>query len=291
MTRAEALREARDRLARAGVREPALDAEWLLRSVLGCDRTALFAEPEAALDPEPRRRYLDLVARRCAGEPVQHLTGVQEFWRREFVVGPGALIPRPETEGVVEAALDLAANLSSSIVVDVGTGTGCIALSLAADLETASVHAIDVSAEALALAARNRRRLALESRVALHRGDLLFPVAGLVGRIDIVVSNPPYVDPADTASLAVEVRDHEPRRALFAPGGRLSVYRRLAPAARRQLRPGGWLVMEIGMGMEAEVSAVCDASGLEVLRVRPDLQGIPRVVVARRPAAGAPARA
>jgi release factor glutamine methyltransferase len=282
MKRSEALRDARARLTRAGVREPGLDAEWLLRSVLGCDRAALLADPHAELEPEPLRRYTGLVARRCDRVPVQHLTGVQSFWRHEFRVGPGALIPRPETEGVVEAACGLLSGTPRPLVVDVGTGTGCIALSLAAELPEARVHAIDVSAAALELAALNRSRLGLEARVALHRGDLLRPVAGLAGEVNLVASNPPYVDPADAAQLGPEVRDHEPRRALFAPGERLSVYRRLLPATRHTLRPGGWAVLEIGLGMEAEVAALCVDAGLEPMRVRPDLQGIPRVLVARR---------
>jgi release factor glutamine methyltransferase len=282
MTRSEALRDAAQRLARAGVREPGLDAEWLLRSVIGCDRAALIADLDAELEPGQRERYAELVARRSGGEPVQHLTGVQGFWRADFCVGPGALIPRPETEGVVEAALGLLQGLRRPLLVDVGTGTGCIALSLASELPEARVHAIDVSQAALELAAVNRRRLDLVQRVALHRGDLLAPVAGLAGRIDLVASNPPYVDPSEARELATEVHDHEPHRALFAPRERLSVYRRLLPAALGVLRPGGWLVVEIGLGMGAEVAALCETAGLELMRVRPDLQGIPRVLVARR---------
>jgi release factor glutamine methyltransferase len=282
-SRAEALGEARALLARAAVREPGLDAEWLLRSVLGCDRAALIAHPQAPLDPADAARYRELVERRRQGVPVQHLTGTQSFWRHELRVGPAALIPRPETEGVVEAALGLLGDARAPLVADVGTGSGCIALALAAERPGARVHAVDVSSAALGLAALNRRELGLEARVALHHGDLLAPLAGLAGRVDLVASNPPYIDPGEAAGLPVEVRDHEPHGALFAPGERLSVYRRLAPQARRVLRPGGWLVLEIGQGMREEVAALCAEAGLEVLRVEPDLQGIPRVLIARRP--------
>jgi release factor glutamine methyltransferase len=172
-------------------------------------------------------------------------------------------------------------------VVDVGTGSGCIALSLAFELREAVVHAIDVSAEALAVAQENARRLGLTDRVHFHQGDLLEPVGPLRGSIDLVVSNPPYVDASEAASLSPEVRDHEPALALFAPDDRYSVYRRLAPEAGASLGRGGFLILEVGIGMAEEVCRICESAGLGVTRVLEDLQGIRRAVVAERAAARA----
>ena len=281
MTVAEAIRRAAGRLAGAGVPDPVWDAEALLRHVLGWDRARIVAEGPAPLAPEAEERFLALVAERSRRRPLQHLLGAQHFWRHEFKVTPDVLVPRPETELLVETAVGLLRDLRAPVLVDVGTGSGCIALSLASERADAVVHAVDLSEAALDVARENARRLSLEGRVRFHLGDLLEPVADLAGRIDLVASNPPYVDPAD--SLAPEVRDHDPALGLFPPGDRFSVYRRLAPQARRQLRPGGWLVVEIGQGMDAETRAICEGAGLSVEKVLPDLQSIPRAIVARRP--------
>ncbi len=284
MTVPEALDEAARALRAAGIALPEADSELLLRHVTGWDRAALFARAAEPLAPETIGRLRALVAERSRRVPLQHLLGCVEFWRREFKVSPAALIPRPETELVVEAALQGLAAAPSPLVVDLGTGSGCIALSIAAEREDAQVHALDVSAAALALAQENARRLGLAERVRFHRGDLLEPVAALAGRVDLVASNPPYLDAHDWDGLMAEVRDHEPPLALLpADGRRGSIYRRLAPQAARSLRPGGLLVVEIGLGMEAEVAAICEGAGLRVQEVRPDLQRIPRVVVAARP--------
>lgn len=177
-------------------------------------------------------------------------------------------------------SLEVLAGRESPVVVDVGTGTGCIALSLAAEVAGARVHAVDVSAAALDVARANLLRLGVEGRVTFHLGDLLEPVARLWGTVDLIVSNPPYVDPQEAASLAPEVRDHEPALALFPPGDRFAVYRRLVPEAARALVAGGTLVLEIGQGMAPGVTALAEASGFRVDRVLPDLQGIARTVVA-----------
>ena len=198
------------------------------------------------------------------------------------MVTPDVLIPRPETEILVETALGLLLGVARPVIVDVGTGSGCIALSLAAERPDAVVRATDVSAAALAVARENARRLGLEDRVAFHEGDLLEPVSAESGGVDLVVSNPPYVDAGDRDSLAPEVRDHEPAISLFAPGDALSVYRRLAIAAAQVLRPGGWLVVEVGAGQAEAVRAIFEGAGLRVGATIPDLQAIPRVVTARR---------
>jgi release factor glutamine methyltransferase len=179
----------------------------------------------------------------------------------------------------VEQALVRLRRLPRPVLVDVGTGSGCIALSLAAELPEAEVHATDLSRAALDVARVNARRLGLEARVAFHEGDLLAPVQGL--RFDAIVSNPPYVDPAGRASLPPEVRDHEPALALFPPGDAVSVYVRLAAQARPLLRPGGFLIVEVGAGQADVVAAIlCDA-GFTIEDVLPDLQRIPRTLVAR----------
>jgi release factor glutamine methyltransferase len=283
MTAAAALvKEAAATLAAAGVPAPEWDAERLLRHVLGCDRAAFFANPDRVV-PEPEaERFRAFVRRRASREPLQYILGTQAFWKHEFLVTPAVLIPRPETELLVETCLDLLKDVARPLIVDVGTGSGCIALSLAAERPDAEIHAADISEPALAVARENARQLDLEGRVAFHHGDLLEPVAHLAGRIDLVVSNPPYVDAADRESLAPEVRDHEPTLALFAPGDPLSVYRRLAKASASGLRPGGWLVVELGHGQAASVEALCRADGLVPTRLDRDLAGIPRTLTVRR---------
>ncbi len=220
---------------------------------------------------------------RADRRPLQHLIGVQAFWRHEFEVGPDVLIPRPETELLVEAALEGLRELSRPVVVDVGTGSGCIALSLAAELPEAEIHAIDISPAALTVAGRNAVRLGMAQRVRFHEGDLLAPVADLQGRIDLVVSNPPYVPEADWPTLAPEVRDHEPRHALLPPEGWAVLYKRLARHSVAALRPGGLLAVEVGHDQAEVVAVSFQAAGLVVTRVLSDLQGIPRTIVARRP--------
>ena len=283
MTAAAALVEdAAATLAAAGVPAPEWDAERLLRHVLGWDRAALIANPDSVV-PEPEaERFRALVRRRASREPLQYILGVQAFWKHEFLVTPAVLIPRPETELLVETSLELLKDVERPLVVDVGTGTGCIALSLAFERPDAEVHATDVSEPALAVAALNARRLGLESRLAFHHGDLLEPLAHLAGRIDLIVSNPPYVDPGGRESLAPEVRDHEPTVALFPPGDPLSVYRRLASASASCLCPGGFLVVELGHGQAASVEALCRTDGLVPTRLDRDLGGIPRTLTVRR---------
>jgi release factor glutamine methyltransferase len=282
MTAAALLREAAEALRAAGVPSPEWDAERLLRHVTGWDRAFLVAHPESPVPADLGARFRALAAGRATRVPLQQLVGSQAFWRHDFMVTPDVLVPRPETEVLVEAALDLLRPLDRLVIVDVGTGSGCIALSLAAERPDAVVHATDVSAAALAVARENARRLGLADRVAFHLGDLLEPVADLAGRIDLVVSNPPYVNEAARDTLEPEVRDHEPAVALFAPGDALSVYRRLAAAAAAALRPGGWLAVEVGAGQAEPVKAIGARCGLPDARSLPDLQGIPRVVVMTR---------
>jgi release factor glutamine methyltransferase len=277
----QALRHAAERLAEAGIADADWQAERLLRHVLGWERAAVLARGAEALAPADEARFSSLVAARAQRRPLQHLTGTQAFWRHEFLVTPDVLIPRPETEVLVEAALHLLRDRAAPVVADVGTGSGCIAVSLAAERPDALVHAIDVSARALAVAAENARRAAVADRVRLHEGDLLGPLAEMAGTLDLVVSNPPYVDPTELPSLAPEVREHEPRSALLAADAPYGIYRRLARQAAHGLRPGGYVAVEVGRGMAEEVARILTSAGFADAAIRPDLQGIGRVVTAR----------
>lgn len=283
MTVSQALLLATRRLSKAGVAYPDLDAELLLRHVTDWDRARILTEAESDLPAGVEARFLSLVEGRARRRPLQHMTGTQHFWRHEFVVTPDVLIPRPETEVLVETALDLLRDLERPLVVDVGTGSGCIALSLAAERRDAQLHAVDLSPAALAVARENAHRLGLSDRVRFHEGDLLEPLGHLAGRIRMVASNPPYVNPADLPGLMPEVRDHEPRLALLPPEEPYSVYRRLAAQAATALMPGGWLVVEIGLDMDREVARICETAGFAIERIVPDLRSIPRTVVARKP--------
>ena len=284
MTVKDALRAATDELRSADVDSPEHDAEVLLRHVLGWDRARVLTDGDADLSREAEESFRGLVKQRAARRPLQHLTGIQWFWKHEFTVTAEVLVPRPETELLVEAGLDLLREVERPRIVDVGTGSGCIALSLAAERPDAEVHAIDISGPALAVARENALRMGLEAQVTFHLGDLLGPLPHLAGEVDLVVSNPPYVDSAELPSLAPEVREHDPERALVPPGDRVSLYRRLGPEAAELLRPGRWLGVEIGQGMSDEVTRVLQPAGLRVERVVPDLAGIPRALIAVRPA-------
>jgi release factor glutamine methyltransferase len=243
-----------------------------------------LTRPDAEIEPEAALRFRTLTEARATRRPLQHLTGTQAFWRHDFLVSADVLIPRPETELLVEAGLAALRDASRPTIVDVGTGSGCIALSLAAERPDAVVHAVDLSPRALTVAQENARRFGLVDRVRFHEGDLLAPLRSLAGVVDLVVANPPYVDSGEADSLAPEVRENEPALALFAPDDRYSVYRRLAPEAAAGLRPGGTLLLEVGFGMANEVRGICESAGLTVTRVLDDLQGIPRAIVARRAA-------
>ena len=259
-----------------------LNAEVLLMFVLNCERSHLRAHPERELTREESERYQAALEERARGVPTQYITGHQEFWGLDFIVSPAVLIPRPETEHVVETVLELArarGPLPPPHIVDVGTGSGCIALALAHELPHAQVMGCDISPAALEIARANAARLEL-GRVQFVESDLLNAVPG-TGRFDFVVSNPPYVATTDTDKLQRQVRDHEPHVALFAGERGMNIYERLEPQARAALKPGGWFVGEMGFSMEQEVRALF--AGWSEVRVVSDLQGIPRVVAARKP--------
>jgi release factor glutamine methyltransferase len=271
-------------LQRAGIATAARDAELLLGHVLGFEPAHLHARPEETTREEDGARYRHLIARRAAHEPLQYLTGVQEFWSLTFRVGPAVLIPRPESEGIVEAFLRVNTR-PDPVVVDVGTGSGCLAVAVAHELSGALLHAIDASEAALSLARLNASNNDVAGRIAFYHGDLLEPLRGLglEQRIDAVLSNPPYIARDDLAGLEPEVRDHEPLAALTPGPDPLAVHARLAREAPPFLRPGGHLVVEFGQGQEQALRALYRGTpGVEVLEIRPDLAGIPRILVARR---------
>jgi release factor glutamine methyltransferase len=274
----QALRDAIALLDENRVGSPRMNAEVLLMFVLACNRAYLYAHPERRLTPEEQARYHHALDQRARGIPAQYITGHQEFWGLDFVVGPGVLIPRPETEHLVETVLDLVKPLPQPHIVDVGAGSGAVALALASELPQARIEATEISTQALEMARANAARLRLEHRVSFHEADLL---AGLpAADFDIVASNPPYVGDSEEDKVQLEVRKFEPRVAVFAGPEGMDVIRRLEPQARVALKPGGWLVMEIGFSMENKVRQLL--SGWAELRVVPDLRGIPRVVAARR---------
>lgn len=279
MTLGEALRDAVQRLD--GVGSPRMNAEVLLMFVLGCDRSYLYAHPERELTADEQARYDEALAQRARGVPAQYITGHQEFWGLDFIVSPAVLIPRPETEHLVEATLDLARPTQRALrMVDVGTGSGCVALALAHELPQADIVAVDISAEALEVARANAARLQLEDRIRFEQRDVLAGDPPLRD-FDFVVSNPPYVGASEEDKVQLEVRKFEPRRAVFAGAEGLDVIHRLIPQAGEALKPGGWLLIEIGFSMEAAVCALLP--GWREVHSYPDLQGIPRVVAAQRP--------
>ncbi len=274
----QALAGAIEELTAGSVGSPRMNAETLLMFTLGCDRAYLYAHPERKLTAAELARYEDAIHQRASGKPAQYITGHQEFWGLDLLVSPAVLIPRPETEHVVETALELARAWPRPRIVDVGTGSGCIALALARELPQAEVWAVDISAEALEIARANAARLQLEKRVSFREGDLLSGFPRGEG-FDLVVSNPPYVSEAEPEKTQREVREFEPKVAVFAGPDGLSVYQRLVPQAREVLRDGGWLVVEIGYSIEDQVRALL--AGWSAVRVTQDLQGIPRVVAAQ----------
>jgi release factor glutamine methyltransferase len=270
----EALRSAAERLELNHVSNARLTGELLLAHTLGVEREYLYAHDDRALTETEYQTFEDLLYDRVGGIPLQYIVGRQEFYGRYFRVTPAVLIPRPETEHIVEAVLQ-----SSPVgprIIDVGTGSGCIAVTLALEMPGAEVFAADISEEALGVARGNAA--ALSAMVGFVCMDVLDAVKG---DFDFIVSNPPYVRRGDIVSLQREVVEHEPHVALFSPEDELAVYRRLVAGGERLLRPGGYLVIEVGLGMDEQVLALF-SSNWEKLPTKADLQGIPRTIIARK---------
>jgi len=245
---------------------------------LGCDRAYLYAHPERLLTADEQARYDETLVQRARGVPSQYITGHQEFWGLDLIVSPAVLIPRPETEHVIEGVLELARGAPNPRIVDVGTGSGCIAIALAKELPAAEIHATEISPPALEVARANAARHQLERRISFHLADLL---TGLPDEsFDFVVSNPPYVGESEEDHVQLEVRKFEPRSAVFAGPTGLEVIERLIPQAHARLKLGGWLVLEIGYSQEPAMRNLL--SRWNDIRFIRDLQGIQRVVAARK---------
>lgn len=313
-----ALTSAIDRLEAADVGSPRLNAEVLLMFVLGVHRAYLYAHPERELTPEETARYDEVLGQRATGKPSQYITGHQEFWGLDFIVSPAVLIPRPETEHLVETVLELVREMPHPKIVDVGTGSGAIALALAHELRGAEVYGVDLSTDALEIAKANTARLQLDGCVRFVQRDVLAPVTSADSSVipaqersssntvvdptedfrpsggtsareesslrdfDFVVSNPPYVGFDEADKVQKSVRDFEPKMAVFAGERGLDIIGPLIGQAHQVLKPGGWLAMEIGYSMRDAVVSLLDPTMWEEIRVVPDLQGIPRVVAARK---------
>jgi release factor glutamine methyltransferase len=256
------------------------DAEVLLRSVLNQDRAWILAHSDEPVNADAEASYTAMLSRRLHGEPIQYIAGQCEFFGMPFAVAPGVLIPRPETEHLVEEVLRLATLHSASHIADIGTGSGAIAVALAHRLPTAQIVATDISSQALAIARDNANRNSVSDRIDFREGDLLAPLAGQ--SFDILASNPPYVPLRDRVSLSVEVRGYEPESALFAGDDGLAIYRRLIPDARTYLKQDGWLVVEIGCGQQQAIEQLFEDSGYREVHFIADYQGIPRVAIGQR---------
>jgi len=317
-----ALKQGLARLRAANISSHTLAAELLLLHATGRTRTSLYSRPEDQLTESESQNYLSLIERRAAGVPTQHLTGKQEFWGLEFEVTPDVLIPRPETEHVIEVALDRLAlrNLRAEksqimsgeglLIADVGTGSGCIAIALAKELPAAKIYALDISLAALTVAQRNANRLGFANRITFLESNL-FERLSLVGAqhaapqlgnhrsskpgesaitshqsplFDLIVSNPPYIARREAATLANEVRDHEPAIALFGGEEGYEFYADLLTQSAAHLKPGGILVLELGHDSLLAVQPLLDTATWTATGVTNDLAGIPRVLSAEHTA-------
>jgi release factor glutamine methyltransferase len=278
---ADVVARGREQLVAAGIPEDQarLDAELLARHALGWDRAVwLASRRDEAPDPFVSE-YAGLLARRLAREPVSLITGAREFWGLQFDTRPGVLIPRFETELIVEEALDELARVEAPRIADIGTGSGCLAVALAHELPRARVVATDLSALALDVARSNAKKHGVTDRVRFVLTDML---DGIGDSFDVIVSNPPYVQSGDREGLAPEVRDHEPALALFGGTDGLDAIRAVVARTPARLAPGGRLIIEFGYDQDERVCAIAQNGGLTVLRIRDDLQGIPRVAVLTR---------
>jgi release factor glutamine methyltransferase len=271
--------EATARLRAAGLESPRREATSLAAHVLALGREAMVAAPDQTVAAGDAQRFLDAVSRRAVGEPFARIAGHREFWSLNFILSADTLVPRPETETVVELVLESIPDRAAALsILDLGTGSGCILLALLSELENTCGTGIDISEAALETARENARRLGLDGRATFMHGDW---TQGLTARFDVIVANPPYVAETDRGTLMVEVRDHDPARALFAGADGLEAFRTLIPGLAGVLAPGGLVALECGAGQGPKVAAMLAAAGLEAGRIVKDLAGHDRVVTAR----------
>ncbi len=272
-------------LRERGIEDHEIEARFLMAHLLNCRPAEVFLKREDFLEPSLSRAYMEMVSRRARREPLQYITGTQEFMGLEFEVGPGVLIPRPETELLVEETLKRVSFMGPDInIVDLCTGSGCIAVSIAKVLDDAKIFATDISGRALDTARRNAARHGVSERIEFLRGDLFSALKnrGLEGKVDIMVSNPPYVAEEDFLKLEPEVKDFEPEEALCAGPDGLNFIKAIIEGAARWLKPGGELLIEIGYGQSDRVRGLFkDACSFEDIRIKKDFSGIDRIVRAR----------
>lgn len=287
MTVADVLKFAAAQLSAAGVETPGLDARLLLAWTLKVRREDLAREPERELTAREQVIFDKAISLRVLRRPLPYITGEQWFYGRPFKINRAVLIPRPETEHLVEVALRCCQGMTGPALADIGTGSGILAVTLAAEMPPAHVWAVDLSADALKIAWKNVRRHGVQDRVTLAQGDLLQPLMPDT-RLDVIVSNPPYLTEAQLPHLQPEVRDYEPTLALTGQPGAAGpdgtwLHRRLLKDASSHLQPGGWLLMEVGQGQAEHVAADAEARGYDSVQLEYDLSGIPRVVAAQMP--------
>lgn len=272
----EALGNAKAALARGEVTEPAREASSLLALAIGRDKTFLIAHPEYQLDNDERDRFAGFIRRRSAHEPLQYISGIQEFYGLDFEVNANVLIPRPETEMVVEAAIEHLSNIDDPLFCDIGTGSGCIAVSILHEVPNAKATALDISRAALEVARDNARRHGVENRLCLLESDVYDALGD--EKFELIAANPPYVPVVDFSGLQAEVRDFEPRVALTDEGNGLSVIETIIREATRYLTSGGLLLVEIGFNQSETTREMFDVRTWSQVDLMPDLQGIPRLV-------------
>jgi release factor glutamine methyltransferase len=275
----EELTRATELLAEAEIDTAQLDSEILMAYVLDKPRIHIVSHLDRRLQLEETDRFRELVERRVNREPLPYLTGTKEFWGLDFEVGPGVLVPRPETETLVDAALTELRGRKDPLVADIGAGSGCVVVALAVEAPEAVVYATELSHDAAEVARRNAVKHQVELRVDILEGNLFEPLPDeLKGNLDAVVSNPPYIPSGEIEELQPEVSEHEPRTALDGGPDGMMYHRLILDAAREWLKPGGWVHMEMGMGQSKAVSAYALDKGYKQVRVTKDLAGIDRVV-------------
>jgi release factor glutamine methyltransferase len=282
----EILNESAKTLEAVGIPSARLDAEVLLAFCLGCDRLEFFKNPQMPLDLTQLTAYQKLIDRRLRWEPVAYITGRKDFWTFTLKVNKDVLIPRPETEIIVEEILDISKKSDASRIkiLDIGTGSGAIAIALACEKSQASIMATDISPEALNVARKNAESLGLQNRIDFRQGDLFEPVEGF---FDIIASNPPYIGAEEYEELPEGVRSFEPREALFAGQSGLEFYEKIIYQTPGHLEKNGWILLEIGATQEKEICRIMDNSGFyDSIEMRRDYAGLPRVIKARRKISG-----
>lgn len=282
MTIREAISNATQLLTEAGIPEPRMTAQQLLAELLKKDRIYLITHSDERLEPSIANQFHVWVTQRCSGVPLQYITGHEQFYGLDFLVTPDVLIPRPETELLVQEAL-IRAQQPAPLIIDVGTGSGCVAITLAVHRPSSRVLALDISEAALSIARANARRHRVEDRIEFLVSDMFSALTAnhMSLKADLIVSNPPYVAEHDRDTLQREVREHEPPLALFAGSDGLELHRRLLRESPTWLRPGGHLIMEMGFGQQRPMLALVDRSTWIVEALVPDLQAIERIIVLR----------